>query len=297
MIFFVSLRLKFQRVQEGSIAILPLLQSPQTSKGWRTKKIAKMEEFKEEWRPVVGYEGKYEVSNLGKVDALDFHRQGIRRALKQVKLNSGYIRVTLYKNGVPTHYQVHRVVASAFIPNPNNYPCINHKDENKENNVVSNLEWCTILYNNNYGTTPQRISEKNSFPVIQMSMNDEFIAEYTSVTQAARKTGATVSGISAVCRGELRKSFGYKWRYVDEKLYAKSLQKRKSMIDAYTSKGHINIKDGRAVLLYSNDGTFIREYKTIADAAKDLSLDRSGISKVCRGKNKSSKGYIFRYKE
>lgn len=256
-----------------------------------------MEIFKEEWRPVVGYEGKYEVSNLGNVDALDFHRQGIRMALKKIKLNDGYIRVTLYKNGKPKHHAVHRLVASAFISNPNNYPCINHKDENKQNNYVENLEWCTILYNNNFGTAPQRISEKNSFPVIQMSMNDEIIAEYKSVKEAANETGASASSISAACRGELRKTFGYKWRYADKNLYEKSLQKRKSIIDEYISKGHINTKDGRAVLLYSKDDKFIREYKTIADASRDLSLDESSISKVCRGKVKSCKGFVFRYKE
>ena len=105
----------------------------------------------EEWRAVPGYEGLYEVSNIGNV-------RNVRRntLLRLTKTNNGYIRVGLCKNGIKTGFQVHRLVAQAFIPNPNNLPQVNHLDENKTNNNVDNLEWCTAKYNLSYGTARTR---------------------------------------------------------------------------------------------------------------------------------------------
>lgn len=108
------------------------------------------------WKPVVEYEGLYEVSNLGNVYSYKSNRN-----LKQSKDSNGYIRINLYKDSKPIGILVHRLVAEAFISNPNNYPIINHKDENPSNNHVENLEWCTYEYNNNYGTRNKRISEAN----------------------------------------------------------------------------------------------------------------------------------------
>ena len=109
----------------------------------------------EEWRAVPGYEGLYEVSNMGNV-------RNVRRnkLLRLLKTNNGYIRVFLCKNGIKTGFQVHRLVSEAFIPNPNNLPQVNHKDEDKTNNNVDNLEWCTAKYNLNYGTA--RIRSRNT---------------------------------------------------------------------------------------------------------------------------------------
>lgn len=100
----------------------------------------------EEWKNIIGYEGLYEVSNKGNV-------RNVRRntLLKLSKNYYGYIRVALSKNGIKTWLRVHRLVAQAFLPNPDNLPQINHKDEDKLNNCVENLEWCTAKYNNNYG--------------------------------------------------------------------------------------------------------------------------------------------------
>lgn len=110
----------------------------------------------EEWRAVPGYEGLYEVSNMGNV-------RNVRRntLLKLSKNNNEYIRVCLCKNCIRTLLSVHRLVAQAFIPNPNNLPQVNHKDEDKTNNNVDNLEWCTAKYNINYGTARIRAKETN----------------------------------------------------------------------------------------------------------------------------------------
>ena len=101
----------------------------------------------EEWRAVPGYEGLYEVSNIGNV-------RNVRKntLLRLTKTNNGYIRVGLCKNGIKTGLRVHRLVAQAFIPNPNNLPQVNHKNEDKSDNSVDNLEWCDQAYNNLYGT-------------------------------------------------------------------------------------------------------------------------------------------------
>ena len=121
--------------------------------------------MKEEWRPINGFEGYYEVSNLGRIRSLDRWmkigavwqlKKGI---IRKPKLNaSGYYTVDLSVNKNRKHLLVHRAVASAFIPNPHNYAEVNHKDECKTNNVYTNLEWCTHAYNNNYGTHNEKIS-------------------------------------------------------------------------------------------------------------------------------------------
>ena len=110
-----------------------------------------------EWRPVIEYEGLYQVSSLGRVKSLkDNHNNTREKILRQVKLKNGYLVVNLWKGGKYKTCLVHRLVATAFLDNPNNFRCVNHKDENKENNIVSNLEWCTYQYNNTYGTCQAR---------------------------------------------------------------------------------------------------------------------------------------------
>lgn len=119
----------------------------------------------EEWKDVVGYEGLYRVSNFGRVKSLrrtatNGRRSVPERILKTHEVRDGYITVVLYKNKIPKRLSVHRLVATAFLQNKNNYPFVNHKDENKKNNHVENLEWCTREYNMNYGTVGKRISRK-----------------------------------------------------------------------------------------------------------------------------------------
>lgn len=115
---------------------------------------------KEIWKDIQGYEGLYQVSNLGNV------KNKIQPYLKQEKIykkfsnSNGYLFVGLRKDKKRKFKYIHRLVAEAFIPNPNNLPQINHKDENKQNNCVNNLEWCTNKYNQNYGTIKERKKEK-----------------------------------------------------------------------------------------------------------------------------------------
>ena len=108
------------------------------------------------WQPVLGYEGLYEVNQFGQIRNKD--GQIMRQRLKKAKYTV-YKKVSLYKDGKYKHLYVHRIVAQAFIPNPQGFELINHKDEDGTNNAVDNLEWCDRSYNATYGTSPKKISK------------------------------------------------------------------------------------------------------------------------------------------
>ena len=137
---------------------------------------------KEIWKDVVGYEGLYQVSSLGRIKRLVRYK----RRLKPQKNIQGYLKVGLYKNGKCKIFSIHNLVANAFIENPNNYKYVNHKDENKTNNRVENLEFCSFYYNLMYGTRVQRIAKKNNKPILQFDLEGNFIKEYESITQASK---------------------------------------------------------------------------------------------------------------
>jgi hypothetical protein len=170
------------------------------------------------WKPVVGYEGKYEVSNTGRVRSLNYHRSGITKELAPKVNKYGYHVVLLYKNGQRKDMSVHRLVAMAFIDNPNNFPQINHKNERKDDNHVENLEWCTQLYNANYGTRNTRAMDnrhtgKFRKKVIQLK-NGKLVNEYISLAEASRQTGIGYKMISRVACGERARTHGYEWSFV-----------------------------------------------------------------------------------
>lgn len=170
-------------------------------------------ERKEEWRPVTGYEGLYKVSNCGEVFSV---RKNILLTRKYNRL--GYQIIILYKEGKGRLFYVHRLVAQAFIQNTYNYPCINHKDENKMNNKVDNLEWCTYKYNSNYGSCAKKIGFKNmnkestSTPVLCF-IGDKLMKEYPSMNEAERQTGIFSQNILKCCQGKTAFAGGYRWVY------------------------------------------------------------------------------------
>ena len=166
---------------------------------------------KEVWRPVVGYEELYEVSNLGRVRS--YYNKG--RILKPNLNHFGYLYVNLYKNKLCKHMYVHRLVAEAFLPNLDNLPQVNHLNECKTDNRVCNLEWCTALYNNNYGTHNQRIRESMyKTEVVQLTLTGLYIATFPSQHDAARKTGIHQGGIFNCCKGIRPTYGGFKWKYL-----------------------------------------------------------------------------------
>jgi len=172
------------------------------------------EEF---WRPVVGYEGLYEVSNLGKVRSLNYHKQRGRIELMKPSLVwDGHLRVHLSKEGRARNKLVHRLVAEAFIPNQQMLPQINHKNEIKDDNRVENLEWCTLSYNMQYGTRVSRIAQSKRIPILQLSKRGEFVARYNSIVEAVERTGIPRHHIIDCARGRRKSTGGYKWKYDNE---------------------------------------------------------------------------------
>ena len=163
---------------------------------------------KEYWKPVVGYEGHYQVSNFGRVKSIKFGKEII---LKQ-NIRGGYYIVNLSKNGIVKTYLVHRLVAEAFIDNTDNLPEVNHKDENKLNNNVDNLEWCTHEYNINYGTRNKKVSKKLSKPVLQYTLDGEFVREWKSTIECGRN-GYDQGHVAACCNGKLKTYKGFIWEY------------------------------------------------------------------------------------
>lgn len=186
------------------------------------------------WKDIEGYNGLYQISNLGRVKSLGRRGKGCSledRILKPMINKDGYHLVNLKDiNHVAKWFTVHRLVALHFIPNPNDYKEINHKDEVKSNNIVANLEWCTREYNVSYGTVVERQSnnkkgQSNTWlnkPILQYSLEGEFIAEFDSTTQAAQflapVLGKDIEKIKKAINNQLRKypdgkSCGFNWRY------------------------------------------------------------------------------------
>ena len=171
------------------------------------------------WKDIVGYEGLYQVSNLGNVKSLNYRRTGKERILKPVNNGCGYLQVNLCKNWNRRLFRIHRLVANAFLENPDNKSDVNHKDEDKTNNCVDNLEWMTRKENNNFGTRNERSSKSRinykemSKSVLQFTKNGEFIKEWSSMHQIERDLGFSSGNIAKCCTGKLKTAYGYTWKF------------------------------------------------------------------------------------
>ena len=191
----------------------------------------------EVWKDIKGFEGRYQVSNLGRVRSLDrtitirsskrcrIYCKTIKGCIiKPCEMTSGYLFVGLYKNGISQLYGVHNLVADTFLANPHNLTQVNHKDENKHNNIVCNLEHCSPSYNMRYGNAAvvrQSGNVRNRKPVYQLSKDGKIIQRFNSIKEANRVTGINESSISLICRGKGRNGInfitagGYKWKFAD----------------------------------------------------------------------------------
>lgn len=172
----------------------------------------------EEFRPVNGFEGLYEVSNIGRLYSLNYDGTGMRKEIKCGRNKDGYRQCMLYQDGCKYGKKLHRIVAEAFIPNPLQLPQVNHLDENKDNNSVENLEWCSIKQNANHGTRNQRIAEKlsiiNQKPVESIDKYGH-VTRYDSATKAALETKAGQANITACCKCRRNSAGGLRWRYAE----------------------------------------------------------------------------------
>lgn len=199
------------------------------------------------WKDIEGFEGRYQISNLGNVKSLRYGgRDEVRNLVPKIN-NKGYEWVELILNGKRSCLQIHRLVAIAFIPNPYNYPIINHKDENPRNNSVDNLEWCDHKYNVHYyldrhrdqflenvrkpkkrkpgyhrssnGRTRTRAGVYNSYKlkskVAQVDKNGNVVKVWDCVRQIERDEHKSQWSITQCCNGKRKTAYGYTWHFID----------------------------------------------------------------------------------
>lgn len=177
------------------------------------------------WKDIDGYVGLYQVSNLGRVKSLPHFRNAgcsgyitSEKIIKPQILLNGYFQVCLHNDKQTKHYLIHRLVAQAFIPNPDKLPQVNHINEDKSDNRVENLEWCDNKYNINYGTCIQRMKEKQSIPIIQLTKNGDIIRFWNSIAIASKTLNISKGNISACLKGRygFKTTGGYRWQYLDD---------------------------------------------------------------------------------
>lgn len=226
------------------------------------------------------------MSNCGRVKSVEhviIRRNGSPRPIREKLIHSsmlpnGYLHVTLYKDCKQKHFHVHRLVAKAFIPNPNNLPEINHKDEYKTNNHVDNLEWCDRKYNVNYGTTKERMiltQIKNGYggkTVLQFSLDGMFLNEYPSVAVASRALNIRAAGISSCChnRKNYTQSGGFQWKFKNSRK---------------------EIKNILPIIQTDLEGNEKGRFKTVKEASKVLNIPVDGILDCISGLRESYRGY------
>ena len=180
----------------------------------------------EQWLDIKGYEGLYQVSSLGRVRSLDrviidknnrkMNYRGSLMSLNRTTKN-GYCQITLSKNGKAKAHYVHRLVAEAFLTNENNYKEVNHKNENKLDNSVNNLEWCDRKYNLSYGSRTKRMCETQGKKILAFKYeNNEFVGEFVSHSEAQRILGLSPGSINQMLRGRVRQVKGYYFKNKQE---------------------------------------------------------------------------------
>ncbi len=169
----------------------------------------------EKWKEIRGYEGLYEVSNSGLVRSLKRSTTS-GKVLRQNKDKYGYYRVCLSKDNIPKTYIVHRLVAEAFIDNPDNLPCINHKNEIKTDNRSENLEWCTVAYNNSYNDRHMKIGALRRVPIVAEKNGKKLY--FSCIKDAANALGVMHGNISGCIHNAYgRKSLnGYTFRIAEK---------------------------------------------------------------------------------
>lgn len=168
----------------------------------------------EEWKDIKGYEGLYQISNYGNVKSLNYNNTKKGKILKTFIMRTGYIGIGLNKNNKRKPFKIHRLVAEAFIPNPENLPVVNHKNEKKNDNRVENLEWCTYKYNSNYGSCKLKKIHKANKKVKQYTLDGKYIKTWESIKEASISYNLKGYSISYCCNGKRNHAGGYKWKYV-----------------------------------------------------------------------------------
>nr|DAV90820.1 MAG TPA: homing endonuclease [Caudoviricetes sp.] len=239
--------------------------------------------MQEIWKDVPNFEGIYQVSNLGNVKSLSrciIHRGNVShikgKIMKPFINRGGYKCIKLSKNQKYYPLKVHRLVALAFIPNPNNYECVNHKDENKQNNTVSNLEWCTKKYNNEYGS--KALWKRK---VYKYNLNGVFLDSYESVVEASKANKIPISSIRSTCDGNGITTHGLIFVFDKNDISNRLEQLRKS--------------SPIGVAVYDSNKKLIEKFDCISDACLKYNVSKTSIHRCCKHQFKKCKGYYWEY--
>lgn len=232
-----------------------------------------------EWRKIIidNKETNYSVDSIGTV------RNDTTGYILKHQIHSEYHKVGLAINGKTKLCSVHRLVAAAFIPNPDNLPIVNHLDGDRGNNDVENLEWTTISGNALHAHQAGLIGYQKRRPVRQFSVNGDWLMDFESATEAARQCKLLPEKIVEVCRGNRKTHGKYQWRYQDSGI--------EKLPPATTF-----INTGRKVAQYTKDGEFIATYESYREAARAVNGTPASISRVCSDPehHHTHKGFVWK---
>lgn len=253
--------------------------------------------MEEIYRNVNGYEGIYQVSNLGNVRSVDRilpdgrFQKGI--TLKQGLHKKGYNIVYLSKFNKQKTITVHRLVANAFIENTYNKPCIDHINGVITDNNYTNLRWCTNKENVNFELSKKNRAKSSrrgkdsplSIKVQKISLEGDIVGMYDSVSEASRASAVSSSKICAVCNGIRKTAGGYKWEYISEP--------KVKVVRPYKSRA----RKEKRIVRYDINGNFLDIFDSVHDASIKTGLDRTCISRNLNRFKSNVDGYVFKYKD
>ena len=231
------------------------------------------------WKKFIyeGQETDYSVSTEGEV------RKDTTNYILSQSSQQDYKFVGLIINGKQKRMRVHRMVALAFIDNPDNKPYVNHINGNRSDNNVENLEWVTPSENTQHAVDTGLFKSGRARAVVQYNLNGEQMATFESATEAARQTGGSQSKITMCCRGQRDSANGYQWRYYDDIQDVQKIEKK--------------FITGKKVAQCDEEGNILKIYPSFKEAARAVNGTSSAISRVCSGTNIRHKGYKWKLVE
>lgn len=257
----------------------------------------------EQWKDIEGYEGLYQVSNLGRVWSVKRKERGRTFGGKLHSIRTdrrGRCSIQLSREGKQEYMSLPRLVATYFVenPDPQTMTEVNHKDEDPSNNRADNLEWCSHGYNCRYGTRISRIKEAQNMAVLQYTLDGQFVAEYASMHIAATAIGKDAGHICNCCQGNRKWAYGYFWRYKDDALYQQAARRisrktedgRRKRAAAFTEKAW-------NVVQLDLQGNPVAVHASTKMAAQAVGCSRCYIINCCNGKLGSVRGFRFVYEK